>query len=243
MDEREMKRLMEELKRRNEDLTRFAYSISHDLRTPLVSIRGFIGELRQDLKEGNQAEVDKDIQIVEDSARRMADMICDLLELLRAGKLDGSMKDVDMDAVIADVLQILPNSMQDRTVRITVQPSMPKVRGDRARLYQVCQNLVENALKYRQPDVVLELQIGAEVHGDKVQCYFKDNGIGIEPVHQGKIFDMFEKLDQKSEGTGIGLALVKNHLESMGGEIWVKSDGRNQGSTFFLTLPLAQGNS
>jgi signal transduction histidine kinase len=120
---------------------------------------------------------------------------------------------------------------------VTIAPDLPIIFGDRFRLREVLENLIDNAAKYTagQPDPIVE--IGARIQNDEQVIFVKDNGIGIESKYQTRIFSLFEKLNPISEGTGIGLALIKRIIETHGGRVWVESEGLGKGSTFCFTIP------
>jgi len=144
---------------------------------------------------------------------------------------------VSMTRIAEDVVELLAGSISQRQARVTVQPDLPAAHGDAARLQEVLQNLVENALKFSTPDRVPEIEIGFKTVGDQPAYFVRDHGCGIAPRYHETIFGLFNKLDPHSEGTGIGLALVRRIVEFHGGTIWVESGGPGEGTTFYFTLP------
>ncbi|RMF64136.1 MAG: histidine kinase, partial [Bacteroidetes bacterium] len=124
-----------------------------------------------------------------------------------------------------------------RGVEVEVQPDLPAVDGDRMRLLEVWQNLISNAAKYMGEQPSPRIEIGCKPLGDEVCFYVRDNGVGIPPAYHEKVFELFERLGTDTEGTGVGLALVKRIVEFHGGRIWVESEGMGRGSTFYFTLP------
>jgi len=131
---------------------------------------------------------------------------------------------------------LVDGRLQAGQIQVEVEPNLPSVYGDRARLVEVVQNLVDNAAKYMDGQSDPKIVIGQTVNEGNSILYIRDNGIGIEPEQHKRIFGLFNKLDAKSEGTGIGLALVKRIIEVHGGKIWVESKGSGKGSTFYFTL-------
>jgi signal transduction histidine kinase len=132
---------------------------------------------------------------------------------------------------------LLVRPITERGVRVEIAPELPVVLGDRPRLLEVLQNLLDNAIKFLGEQPAPQVVVGVRHDGEETVCFVRDNGIGIEPRHQEKIFGLFERLDTTSDGTGIGLALVKRIIEVHGGRIWVESAGAGHGSTFCFTLP------
>ena len=221
----------------NAELERFTYTVSHDLRNPLVTIKGFLGMLEKDIREGKQERIKEDLNRISNAADRMHVLLADLLELSRVGRIMNPPENVDLGEVVREAIETLDAHLRARNVTVHCPLDFPIVYGDRIRLREVFENLIDNAAKYAgdQPDPMVE--IDTRTDGSETVIYVKDNGIGIEPQYQGKIFGLFDKLNPTSEGTGIGLALVKRIIETHGGNIWVESDGRGKGSTFCFTLP------
>jgi len=233
--------LIDELESKNTELERFTYTVSHDLKSPLFTIRGFLGYLQQDALSGDVDRLTNDIQRITDAAEKMQLLLNDLLELSRIGRVMNDPQTIHFGRLIEEVLELLHGQIHARGVRVTVQEALPAVFGDRQRLLEVVQNLVENAVKFLgdRPDPCIEIgQRGGEPeHGHPI-FYIRDNGIGIAPEQHERIFGLFNKLDPKSEGTGIGLALVKRIIEFHRGRIWVESRP-GEGTAFLFTLPTA----
>lgn len=232
--------LITELESKNTELERFTYTVSHDLKSPLFTIRGFLGYLEQDAVSGDMDRLTTDIQRIVDATDKMQQLLNDLLELSRIGRLMNEPQEVRFGPMIHEVLELLYGQIHEHHVNVVVQEALPDVFGDRQRLFEVVQNLVENAVKFMgdQPDP--RIVIGCQGEEDQKPIFFvQDNGIGIPPEHFERIFGLFNKLDPRSTGTGIGLALVKRIIEFHGGRIWVQSDP-NTGSVFYFTLPPVQ---
>lgn len=233
----ERKRLIEELENKNAELERFAYTVSHDLKSPLITIKGFLGFLEQDASTGNMIRLRNDIRRIADATDKMQTLLNELLELSRIGRLVNPHQTVPFNEIVDDALATVHGRLQENSVQVKVQENMPSVHGDRQRLFEVLQNLIDNAAKFvrDQPDRLIEIgQDGYE--NDSPIFFVRDNGIGIDPIHHERIFGLFNKLDASSEGTGVGLALVKRIVEVHGGRIWVQSEA-GQGTTFYFTLP------
>ncbi len=229
--------LIEELQATNEELTRFNYTISHDLRTPLVTIKNYVGLVRRDWAAGKRERIGRDLERIGSAADRMHRQLEELLELSRIGRVINPPQVVALKELVFEALDGLAGQIADSRVEIDVASDLPVVRGDRARLLEVVQNLVENAIKYRRDQSSPRIEIGNGQDASSAVLHVRDNGIGIESAYHEKVFGLFERLDAATEGTGIGLALVKRIVEVHGGRVWVESAGRDRGSTFFVDLP------
>ena len=230
-------KLISELESKNAELERFTYTVSHDLKSPLFTIRGFLGYLERDALAGNHVRMKSDMARIKDATDKMQQLLNDLLELSRIGRLMNEPATVPYDDLVREAVELVQGRIMERGVAIHIDANMPNAYGDRPRLLEVVQNLVDNAVKFMgdQPDPRIE--IGWDGREDsKLIFHVRDNGIGIPPEHHERIFGLFNKLDVKADGTGIGLALVKRIIEVHGGRIWVQSEAGN-GSTFYFTLP------
>ncbi len=232
--------LNKELEAQNEELERFTYTVSHDLRSPLVTIRGFLGYLKHDIESGNMERFKQDVARIASAVDKMQTLLNELLELSRIGRIVNPPQEVPFDAIVWEALSLLSGPLDAAQIRLKVAAEFPVVRVDRTRIVEVIQNLVNNAAKFMGDQAEPFIEIG--VHGTdtdgKPVFYVRDNGIGIEPQYHERIFGLFNRLDPTIEGTGIGLTLVKRIIETHGGRIWVESE-RGKGAAFFFTLPAA----
>lgn len=233
----ERENLIAELRAKNAELERFTYTVSHDLKSPLVTIKGFLGYLEQHVKTGNVKRFQEDAQRIANAVDKMSKLLSDLLELSRIGRMMNPAQTVTFDDVAREALNLVQGRLEERGVAVQIQPNLPKVRGDHQRLIEVLQNLIDNAAKYMgdQPQPKIEIGQRGEEDGKPI-CFVKDNGMGIAREHHERIFGLFNKLDSTSEGTGVGLTLVKRIIEFHGGRIWVESEA-GKGSAFYFTLP------
>jgi PAS domain S-box-containing protein len=229
-------KLLSELKAKNDELQSFTYTVSHDLKAPLVTISGFMGFLEQDARKGDTEKLNKDISRINEAISKMERLLTELLELSRIGRMMNPPMDIPFAEVVNEALELVDGRLQAGRVQVEVEADLPSVYGDRARLVEVVQNLVDNAAKYMERQSDPKITIGVTKAEGKSVFFVQDNGIGIEPEQHNRVFGLFNKLDTNSEGTGIGLALVKRVIEVHGGKIWVESRGIGTGSTFYFTL-------
>jgi signal transduction histidine kinase len=234
----EREALILDLEAKNAELERFTYTVSHDLKSPLITVRGFLGFVEQDARAGNFDRMEADLARIVEATDKMRRLLDDLLELSRIGRLMNSPEAVAFDAIAQEAIQLVHGRLEARGVQVELAPGLPVVYGDRARLVEVVQNLIDNACKFMgdQPEPQITIgQQGADRDGKPI-VFVRDNGVGIHPRYHEKVFGLFNKLDARGEGTGVGLALVKRIVEVHGGRIWVESE-EGQGATFLFTLP------
>lgn len=226
--------LLNELRAKNEELQTFTYTVSHDLKAPLITISGFMGYLEQDARKGDTERLTKDILRINEAIVKMQRLISELLELSRIGRLINPPVEVPFGEIVREALELVEGRLKARQARVEVEADLPSVCGDRARLVEVVQNLVDNSVKFMGDQREPLIKIGVDWSHSLV-FFVRDNGMGIDPKQYERVFGLFNKLDPRSEGTGIGLALVKRIIEVHGGRIWVESEP-GKGSTFFFTL-------
>ncbi|HEV2693902.1 MAG TPA: PAS domain S-box protein [Verrucomicrobiae bacterium] len=236
-DVTERQRQEDELKSKNEELERFTYTVSHDLKSPLITIKGFAGALLADAKVGRTDRLADDLKRVVVAADKMGQLLNGLLELSRVGRIVNRPVRVSLTKLADDVVELLSGSIKQRGAQVTVQRDLPVVSGDPQRLQQVLQNLIENALKFGHDTRPPVIEVGAKTQAGQMLLFVRDEGRGIEPRFRETIFGLFNKLDARSDGTGIGLALVRRIVEFHGGRIWVESGENDQGTVFYFTLP------
>lgn len=230
-----------DLEERSAELERFNYTVSHDLKSPLVTVKSFLGFLEQDLALQDTERIHTDLDYIRTATNKMSRLLDELLEMSRIGRLSNPSVEVTFDDLIQEVLALMAGPIAERGVRVEADGQGQVLFGDRPRLVEIWQNLVENAVKYMGEQAAPRIEIGLERQPQEVVFFVRDNGIGIDQRFQGKIFNLFEKLDQTSEGSGLGLALVKRLVELYGGRIWAESAGPGQGSCLWFTLPAALG--
>lgn len=231
------KKLIEELETKNSELERFTYTVSHDLRSPLVTIKGFLGYLERNARNGNMEGFQSDMNRISIAADKMDILLKDLLELSRIGRIINTPEKLSFEPLVQDAVEIVHGRLEKHNVTLQIHPNLPAVYGDRSRLIEVLQNLIDNAAKYMgsQHDPVIEVGTRGQDESGAFIFFVRDNGMGIDPIYHDRIFRLFDKLDVNTEGAGVGLALVKRIVEVHGGRIWVESEA-GKGSTFYFTL-------
>ena len=238
--EAERELMIKELESKNAELERFTYTVSHDLKSPLITIGGFVGLLEEDARSGNTAKFEKDLMRIREAKDKMHRLLNELLELSRIGRMMNPPMDIPFAQIVEEALALTRGILMAGNVTVEVGTNLPLVYGDHQRLVEVLQNLVDNAAKFMGDQPQPRIEIGVRSQTDGETFFVKDNGIGIKRAFHEKIFNLFDKLNPQSDGTGIGLALVKRIVEVHGGRIWVESEGKGDGSTFYFTLPIAQ---
>lgn len=231
----ERENLLAEMENKNAELEKFTYTVSHDLRSPIVTISGFLGFLENDIKNGDFEKIPKTIQRIYAATKKMDRLLNELLELSRIGRLVNPPKEVSFGELVSETLELVDGQLREKQVEVKVEADFPIVNVDHVRIVEVLQNLITNAAKFMGEQENPTINIGMKTINEEKVFFIKDNGMGIAPEFHDRIFGLFNKLDQLSDGTGIGLALVKRIIEVHGGRIWVESE-LEKGTTFFFTL-------
>ncbi len=235
--EEERERLITDLEAKNAQMERFTYTVSHDLKSPLITIQGFLSLLKGDLREGDVAQAEEDMERIASATKKMYRLLEDLLELSQAGRVIGQPVEVSLYEMASEAAELVSGKLAERGARVLISPQLPSTWGDSTRLRTVFQNLIENAVKFMGEEPSPRIEIGPREEDGDIVCFVRDNGVGIDSKEQERIFGLFRRLDSEAEGTGIGLALVQQIVEVHHGRIWVESEGRGHGSTFCFVLP------
>jgi PAS domain S-box-containing protein len=237
--EKERVSLMKELEAKNTELERFTYSVSHDLRAPLFSIRGFIAILREDVEQGERERVESDLKYIEKGAAKMEHLLDDTLQLSRIGRVANPPEDVPFGELVLEALEQTTQRIQTSGIEVSLADAFPSVHVDRMRIVEVLVNLIENGINYRGEQSHPKIDIGHRRDNDETVFYVRDNGTGIDKSEHEKVFLLFYQIEKKdNKGTGAGLTIVKRIIEVHGGRIWIESE-RGKGCTVCFTLPLA----
>jgi len=229
----------EELIKKNVEIEQFIYTVSHDLRSPLVTVKTFMGYLEKDMVGDDKEQLAQDIQFIHGAADKMKLLLDELLELSRVGRVETTPVNVSLIELLDEVLDVLAGIINESTAELHLPDIELILFGDRPRLCQIWQNLIENAIKYRCNESTCRIELGVQQSSGETVFFVRDSGIGIAPEYHSKIFRIFEKLNPKSPGAGMGLSLVRRIVEKYGGRIWVESEGVGKGSCFYFTLPKA----
>ncbi len=233
-----------ELERKAKELEEFTYSVSHDLKEPLRTLSAFSSFLLEDYGDELDDQGKEYLETLSQASGRMKNLVEDLLVLARLRQMEPEWEAVDLDLAVSRVLENLQVGLEERNARVILDSPLDSAFGDSTRVGQILMNLVVNALKFNQKDQPT-VRIGQRSTPDgEVALYVADDGIGIDPQYQARVFGVFQRLHTREEyeGTGAGLAIAKHAVESMGGRIWVESE-LGKGATFLFTLPAVHADA
>lgn len=235
--EQERELLIRELAAKNAEFEEFVYTASHELKSPLVTISGFAGILQKEVAGHKIPGTESHFEKIKAAVAAMATMLDQLSELSGMGHILIQREKMPLHEVAREAIGHVADEAAGNSVKIDIPADFPEVWGNRVHLRDVLQNLIDNAIKFtvdrREPVV----SIGAREEQQHFVCFVRDNGKGIEPRYHDRIFDLFERLDQQFQGTGVGLARVRRIVEMHGGKVWVESEGPGKGSTFSFSIP------
>lgn len=236
-NELQLKKRAEELAVSNLELEQFAFVASHDLQEPLRMITSFLTQLDKKYEAVLDDKAKQYIYFAVDGAKRMRQIILDLLEYSRVGRSESVQEEIGMNELLNEVTLLLQKKIKEKHATIRIDP-LPVICSFKSPVRQVFQNLVSNALKYSKKEILPDIHIGVEDYTDYWQFFVADNGIGIHADYFEKVFILFQRLHTNSEysGTGMGLTISKKITESLGGKIWLES-AEGEGTTFYVQIP------
>jgi signal transduction histidine kinase len=237
--EAERTTLIQELEQKNAELERFTYTVSHDLKSPLITVRGFLGSIERDVKDGRFDRLSVDVERILSATGRMQRLLDELLNLSRIGRVVNPPERVAFADLAREALALVRGRLDASHARVEIADDLPDVFGDRSRLVQILQNLLDNSAKFLGEQKNPRISIGTRPSASEGRpvFYVQDNGLGVDPANREKMLGLFEKLDDQGDGTGVGLAIVKRIVEVHGGRLWVESEGRGKGTAVCFTLP------
>jgi len=232
--------LIRELEAKNTELERFTHTVSHDLKSPLITMRGFVGHMMADMQHGRSDRLVEDAGRVAEAAAKMQRLLDHLVELSQASCPVGPPSPVPLAGVVAEAARLAEERRGETGVRVEIGEGLPVVLGDGARLVRVFDNLIDNAIKFTRgvpgPRVAVEVAPSAEADAVVV---VRDNGIGMDPAQRERVFGLFEKLDPAGEGMGMGLTLTRRVIETLGGSVRLQTRGMGEGVEAWVRLPAA----
>jgi len=238
IDVTEQKRMEEELRKTNTELKAFVDIVSHDLKVPIIAIQGFSARLLKSCQGRLGERGERYVEQIKTTTHRMEALVSDLLELSKIGRIVPTFEDISSLEIVRNVASDLEDRLQEKGIGLILADDLPRIWCDRERIYQVFENLLVNAIKFMGDNDSPIIEVGYQGKGAFDQFYVRDNGIGIDPKHHRRIFEMFHRLKQLDDegGTGLGLAIVERIVKNHGGKVWVESE-KGQGATFHFTLP------
>lgn len=230
----------------NKELEHFAYAASHDLRQPLRMVTSYAQLLQRHLANTLDDDGRTMLHFMRDGAQRMDAMLLSLLEYSRVGRKGQPMQAVSLKQAVDEAMHFLSPGLQESDVTVRVADEWPTVQASPDEMTRLFQNLLSNAIKYRVADysLTVDLNVALCPDGSAWRISVCDNGIGIPPDQQDRLFKVFQRLHTREQydGTGVGLAICRKIVERHGGQIWVASQGDGQGSCFYFTLPTLKGD-
>jgi PAS domain S-box-containing protein len=238
VDITEQKEAEEELRKINQELENFVNVVSHDLKTPIISIQGFSSRLLKKYDEKLGAKGKDYLQQIKTGADRMESLVSDLLSLSRAGRVVSTFTEAPSLEIARNAASSLRDRVEENGIELVIADNLPTIYCDAERMYQVFQNLLVNAIKFVRGTKNPRIEVAYEDKGDFHQFSVGDNGIGIDPKYHQTIFEMFRRLEETEnpEGSGLGLTIVDRIINNHGGKVWVESE-KARGATFYFTLP------
>lgn len=238
---------VQRLEQQNDDLRQFAFAVAHDLKAPLLTTESNLSLLEQDVAAGRLDRIAEDLSELRGAVYRMQDLVTELLELARLGRLDlatvGGRREqqpVPLGPVVAEALRLLKGPHSELRAEIACVAPLPVVRGRRHHLVEVFQNLIDNAVKYSSDADAPRVEIGCEPRTAGTVLFVRDNGRGVPPGDRERVFELFVQLDPQNGGTGIGLGIVRRIVAAHGGRIWIEDGLDGRGAAFCFTLPLEE---
>ncbi|NKI32335.1 histidine kinase [Muricauda sp. DJ-13] len=223
---------------RNEEIQRFAFAVSHDLKSPLNSIKGIASLIPMELDIEDKPELKDYIKYIDETCDTMTNLITDISEIARLGKIENRMEVLDTNEVLDLASNLVMGRLLENNTSLIVDAELPEIFGDHNRILQVFENLIDNAIKFMGDQKLPVVKVEAKRRAHYNEFAIIDNGSGMDKRALDKLFTPFERFDGSVEGSGLGLYMVQKIIESHGGDIWATSEGKGKGSTFVVQLPI-----
>jgi signal transduction histidine kinase len=229
----------EALTAKNEEVQRFTYAVSHDLKTPLNNIKGIMGILPLEINSQNTSEIDTCFGLIDTSCNIMSDLIADITKIAKIGTIENKKELLDVNKIMDLTIDLVGGKLKAHNIKLRIQENLPNLYADRNRIIQVFGNLLDNAIKYMGDQKEPTIHVKAKCIGDTIEFQVVDNGSGMDEMSLKKLFTPFQRFHSNVKGTGLGLHMIKKIIESHNGQIMAESAGKGLGTTFHVTLPKA----
>ncbi len=238
---KELEKVADELTTKNKEIQRFTFAVSHDLKSPLSGIKGIASLIPMEFVMKDFPELEQYLEMINISCDTMHDLIADITKIAKIGKIENKNEVLDINEIVALSTTLVKGKLKTSKVKLIVEENLPNIYGDRNRIIQVFGNLLDNAIKYMGDQKQPVVYIKAQENGEKIQFSVSDNGSGMEEKSLKKLFSPFERFHSDVNGTGLGLYMIKQIVESHDGTIYAESEGKGKGTTFNVILPNVVG--
>lgn len=235
--EEDLKRINKNLSAKNEEMEQFVYTVSHDLKSPIVTSMSFLNFLKEDLAANRLSDAQDSLLELECALIKMRSLIKDILEISRVGIVKVEFVNVNLDDIVAGAIEAFKVTEDEKRFKFIIDKNLGVICGDYQKIVTALNNLISNAIKYSHPDRDLVVRISSEKHENHLSLCVEDNGVGIDKRYHKRIFELFQRLDNTQEGTGVGLSIVAKIMDQHNGKVWVESE-ISKGSKFWLSFPL-----
>ncbi|MEO1486219.1 MAG: two-component regulator propeller domain-containing protein [Bacteroidota bacterium] len=230
----------DQLSLKNEEIQRFAFSVSHDLKSPLNSIKGIASLIPMELDMEKHPEIQEYVGYMNETCDVMNNLITDITKIAKLGKIENRLELLDMNEILEIARSLVQGRVTQTNTKLYIDKNLPKVYGDRNRMIQVFENLLDNAIKYMGDQKSPAIRIETASLENEIQFNVIDNGAGLTSKELDKLFTPFERFDGSVEGSGLGLYMVKKIIDAHEGKISAKSEGKGRGATFTISLPKSE---
>lgn len=240
LKQQKLAEVADELSEKNEEIQRFAFAVSHDLKSPLNSIKGIASLIPMEVDINEKPEMAEYVSYIDETCDTMNNLISDISKIAKLGKIENKMELLNTNEVLEYASNLVMGRLLERNASLVIDDKLPHLYGDQNRILQVFENLIDNALKYMGDQKMPLVKVESKTVGDQIELYVIDNGSGMDETALQKLFTPFERFDGSVEGSGLGLYLVKKIVESHQGSIRAISEGKGKGSTFIVSFPAPQ---